>query len=484
MKIKKLIKALGRPKAPEGLKDFKVKGISCNSRSVGKGFIFVAVKGNRQDGNKFIDEAVANGAAVVVAEKQAAKSSVPFVLVKDARLALSDLAAEFYGRPSQDIGVIGVTGTNGKTTITYLLERLLNSAGFSAGVIGTVNYRFQGKVFPSKNTTPGPLELQSLLSRMLRGKVKYAVMEVSSHALDQRRTEGVKFNSAIFTNLTQDHLDYHKTLENYFKSKARLFQQLDRNSLAIINNDDKYAGRLKKMTKARVLTYGINKDADVKAQEIRFYLSHTEFTVLAAGKRFNFRTGLIGRHNIYNILAVAAWARGQGMDLDKIAQALKSFSFVPGRLEPVSGGRGGFFVFVDYAHTEDALKNVISALRETCENKIIVVFGCGGERDKIKRPKMGKVVTELADYAIVTSDNPRSEDPLKIIMDIKKGISKKNFCVIADRKNAIAKALSLAEDKDVVLVAGKGHETYQILNDRTVVFDDREVVRECLKSAS
>jgi UDP-N-acetylmuramoyl-L-alanyl-D-glutamate--2,6-diaminopimelate ligase len=484
MKIRRLLGVLRNIKFPSGLEDFQVKGISCNSREVRKDFIFVAIKGNRQDGNLFIDEAIRRGARVIVASSQpsaaSAKSGASFIAVKDVRQALADLATEFYGNPSQKFKVVGITGTNGKTTIAYLLEALLKETGFSVGVIGTINYRFGNRVFPSHNTTPGPLQLQPLLAQMCKGNIDYVAMEVSSHALDQQRTEGINFHSAIFTNLTQDHLDYHKTLENYFKSKARLFRHLDKEAFAVINNDDKYARFIKGLTEARIITYGIDRDADVHAEKIRLDSYGTEFKVATAKGDITLRSHLIGRHNIYNILAVVSWALKEGIALSLIKAGMENFSLVPGRLERIRNDRG-FSVFVDYAHTEDALKNVITALREVYKKKIIVVFGCGGERDKTKRPKMGRTVTELADYAIITSDNPRSEGPLTIIEDIKRGIRKKNFCVVLERRAAIKESISLARKGDVVLVAGKGHEAYQILKSEILPFDDREVVRECLK---
>lgn len=486
MKIKKLIKLLGEPVCCCGVTDFDVCGISCNSKAVKKGFIFVAVTGSRYDGNIFIDEAVKNGARGVIISsnvKPPFYKNVSFFKVKDTRRALAELAVEFYGRPSKKIKVVGITGTNGKTTVTYLLEAILKEANIPAGVIGTINYRFQDKIIPSINTTPGPVELQSILSDMLKEGARYAVMEVSSHALDQQRCEGINFHSAIFTNLTQDHLDYHKNPDNYFKAKARLFAGMPSRSFVVINNDDKYAGRLKKLTKAKVITYGIHSNADVMAENIKFGVSQTEFQLKTSKGKTDFKIWLIGKHNIYNVLAAVAWAKEQGIASSVIKLALEKFPNVPGRLEKVEFN-GGFSVFVDYAHTEDALKNVIQSLRQVSGNKIIVVFGCGGDRDKTKRPKMGRVVSELSDYAIITSDNPRFEDPAEIIKDIKRGISKNNYCTVLERYAAIKKSLSLAKSGDVVLVAGKGHENYQVIKDKTIPFDDREAIRECLKSAN
>ena len=488
MKVRQLIKKL-EPLGNNSIScDFEVRGISCNSKTVEDGFVFVAVKGSRQDGNKFIDEAIQRGAKAIVAQgfrngKLKNICNVALIKVKDARQALARLATEFYSNPSSKIKVVGITGTNGKTTITYLIEAILKEARSKPAVIGTINYRFNGKEIPSKNTTPGPIELQAMLADMAKEDIDYAIMEVSSHALDQDRTEGINFSSAIFTNLTQDHLDYHKTLGNYFKAKARLFRGMDRGAFAVINNDDKYARQLKKLTRAKIITYGIENDSDVTAKNIKSCVNHTEFLLKAPGIEADLSVNLIGRHNLYNILSAVAWAIEDGLDFNVIKRAVEEFSLVPGRLEKVELGQS-FSVFVDYAHTEDALKNIISALRNLTGKRIIVVFGCGGDRDKTKRPKMGRVVTELADFAIITSDNPRSEDPLKIIAEIKKGIRRSNYSVMPDRHEAIKESLSLAKAGDIVLLAGKGHETYQVLKDMTVHFDDREVVKECLKSVN
>ena len=488
MKIKELIKSLDTVGSHPDLDNFEVKGISCNSKTVKNNFVFVAVKGSKEDGSKYIDEAIASGArAVIVDSPQCptvhSQKKIPIIRVRDTRKALAKLAAEFYDSPSSKIKVVGITGTNGKTTITYLIEALLKEAGAHPAVIGTINYRFKDKVLPSKNTTPGPVELQSMLAQMSKEGVNFAIMEVSSHALDQDRTQGVIFSSAIFTNLTQDHLDYHKTLASYFQAKAKLFKNLSPSAFAVINNDDKQAAALKEITKAKVITFGIENDALVKAEDIKSSVRHTEFLLSAPKTKINVRTSLIGRHNVYNILAAAAWAQNEGIDTKTIKSAIERFSLVPGRLERIESARH-FSVFVDYAHTEDALKNVIRALRHIAEKRIIVVFGCGGERDRSKRPKMGRTVTELADYAIITNDNPRSEEPLAIIRDIKKGVRKNNYLVIPERSEAIKKSLSLAREGDVVLVAGKGHENYQILKDKTIDFSDREAVQQCLKSMS
>lgn len=489
MRIEELIKSLGISKNLSGLENFAVAGISCNSKLVENNFIFVAINGFRQDGNSFINEAIERGAKAVVVNSSTARelrnssANASFISVPDTRKALAEIAARFYGNPSSKIKVVGVTGTNGKTTVTYLIEALLKEAKGLPSVIGTVNYRFKDKIIPSQNTTPGPLELQSLLSDMLREGIEYCLMEVSSHALQQARTEGINFHSAIFTNLTQDHLDYHKTKENYFKCKARLFKNISPDAFVVINNDDSYGQKIKKLTKAKVITYGIKNKAEVAAKNIKFNCYQTEFMVTSPQGEMKLESHLIGRHNVYNILAAVAWALEEGMAMEVVKSAIEKFSFVPGRLERINFN-SNFSVFLDYAHTEDALKNVIKTLRQLTNKRVIVVFGCGGERDKTKRPKMGRVVSQLSDYAIITSDNPRSEDPQAIIEDIKKGITKNNYCVIQDRFAAIRKSLSLAKAGDIVLVAGKGHEDCQIIKDRRMHFSDREAIIECLQSAN
>lgn len=465
--------------------NIKIKGITSNSKRVKKGFAFVAIKGSRQDGGRFINEAVDNGACLVVVKRSNYKQNIPKDVkrleVDNCRKFLAKEVSKYYGFPSDKLKLVGITGTNGKTTIAYLIEALAKKSASSCGVIGTINYRFPGKTIQAQNTTPGPEELQKLFFQMLAKKVKYCAMEVSSHALDQDRVEGIKFRRAIFTNLTQDHLDYHKDLENYFLAKAKLFRSLPASGIAIINNDDPYGCRIKKITGAKVMTYGIRNRAMVSARDIDFRMHSTEFTLVAPKINVRIRTSLVGRHNIYNLLAAIAWGISEKIKIKDIKSAVEGFKNVPGRLERI-GSKKEFAVFVDYAHTPDALFNVISSLRPLVRGRIIVVFGCGGERDKLKRPKMGKIVTGLADYAIITSDNPRSDDPGQIIRDICAGIDKNNYCIIPERFKAIRKGLALVKKGDCLLIAGKGHEDYQILKNKVLDFCDRKVARECLRS--
>jgi UDP-N-acetylmuramoyl-L-alanyl-D-glutamate--2,6-diaminopimelate ligase len=494
MKLKRLIEALGNPRI-FNFHDFTVKGISSDSKSVRDGFIFIAIKGTKEDGHRFIGEALKKGAKAVISQipqvkslefqhkKFGSRNNCSWIYVKNSRQALAQLAAHFYQHPARRMKVIGITGTNGKTTVSYLIEGLLREAGLETAVMGTINYRFKGKIIPARNTTPGPLDIQSLLAQMQAEKVGYCVMEVSSHALDQERVLGVDYSYAIFTNLTQDHLDYHLNMQEYFKAKAKLFKNLSPQAKAIVNIDDAYAGQILKLTRAKKITFGLNKKAQVSATNIRFDIHGTKFLALTPRGELALSTKLIGRHNVYNILAALSFGINEGLDADLMKSAIGKFKSAPGRLERIDCGQD-FSVFVDYAHTDDALKNVLVTLRELSEGRIIVVFGCGGNRDRGKRPKMGRVVSELADLAIVTSDNPRDEEPQDIIADITRGMRRKNYKVILERQEAISASLKIARPQDIVLIAGKGHENYQIFKSRTIHFDDRQVTRECLKSAN
>ncbi|MDO9573081.1 MAG: UDP-N-acetylmuramoyl-L-alanyl-D-glutamate--2,6-diaminopimelate ligase [Candidatus Omnitrophota bacterium] len=465
--------------------DLGIRGVTCDSKAVKKNFLFVAIKGNLQDGSCFIKEAIANGASYIIAQGKPRASvkaarNVKFISVRDARKFLGQACAEFYQNPSRKVKVIGITGTNGKTTISYLIEAIARQAKYGCGVIGTISHRFKNKVIIAKNTTPGSGQLQELLSKMRSARIKYCAMEVSSHALDQERVEGIDFTYAIFTNLTLDHLDYHKNLENYFQAKAKLFRKLSSASVGIINNDDPVARRLKTLTCAKVLTYGIKNKSDFMAHDIQYSIKGSEFVLAGPGVKAKIYSNLVGRHNIYNLLAAIAWGVSENITFKDIKSALKNFKNIPGRLEKVFNKKG-YNVFVDYAHTPDALFNIISAMRPLVKKKIIVIFGCGGQRDKLKRPLMGELVTRLADYAIVTSDNPRSEDPLLIIRDICKGISKKNFRVIPDRLLAIKEGLALIGKDDCLVIAGKGHENYQVFKNKVQYFNDYKAAQKCLQ---
>lgn len=473
-----------RYKADKDISGITVRRVTTDSRKVAVGDLFIALRGYKIDGYKFIDNAIKKGARTIVSQRDfAPPENVVKVLVKDARAASGLIAANFYGNPSKKLRITGVTGTNGKTTVTYIIENILKEAGKPTGVIGTINYRIGAKLLPAANTTPGPLELQALFDRMLTSGVKDVVMEVSSHSLDQGRVDHVLFDVGIFTNITKEHLDYHKTIKKYFDTKVKLFDKLKTGAVAVLNNDDRMVSGLKNRIENRVLTYGLNRKSDIMACDIKLSMDNASFTIKTPRGAFAVSTKLIGRHNISNILASVAAAIALKIPLAVIKKGIESFRAVPGRLELVNEGQP-FKIFVDYAHTEDALYNVLSLLREIAPDKnIITVFGCGGNRDSAKRPLMGNIACRFSDRVVVTSDNPRFEDPFAIISQIESGIRNEfsNYEIVEDRRDAINKALKMASKGDVVVIAGKGHEKYQIVKDRTLPFDDCAVARELLK---
>lgn len=461
----------------------EIKSLACDSRMVKDGDLFIAVKGYDVDGYKFIPDAIQKGAKAVLADRDfSAPSHVKKILVRDARIALSASADNFYGQPSRKMKVIGVTGTNGKTTITYIIENIIKSAGKEAGVIGTINYRFKDKIFASRNTTPGPLELQAILADMLKAHLSYAIMEVSSHSLDQGRVDDIRLDTAVFTNITSDHLDYHKTAGNYLRAKAKIFDKLKMDGVAVINNDDDKVRRLKKSIERKVLTYGMERPADVRADDVNLSLNGSSFRAVTPDGSVWIATGLIGKHNVSNILGGITVSLSHGISLEVIKKGIESFVRMPGRLEKIDMGQD-YNVFVDYAHTEDALYNVLSLLRGVAKRNIITVFGCGGNRDRTKRPLMGRVSCKYSDKVIITSDNPRFEEPRRIIEEIEKGLKGEffNYDIVEDRESAIRTALELASKDDIVVIAGKGHEKYQIIKDCIIPFDDCEVVKSILK---
>ncbi|MDE2221868.1 MAG: UDP-N-acetylmuramoyl-L-alanyl-D-glutamate--2,6-diaminopimelate ligase [Candidatus Omnitrophica bacterium] len=467
---------------------FDVAAISCDSREEQKGGLFVALPGFKFDGREFIDDAVKHGARIVAVKGCPPKGDnilsgdrTLYLDVEDPKHFLRCLARRFYGTPSARVKCVGVTGTNGKTTITYLIESIIRAAGSRCGVIGTINHRIGDKIIPSKNTTPGFLDNQRYLAQLADAGADYCVMEASSHALDQGRLEDIHFSAGIFTNLTQDHLDYHKDMEDYFRAKSLLFSKLSSSSTAIINIDDPYGQKLLTLTGCPVIPYAVDTPAKVHAANIRYDLDGSRFDIIFPDGTINIHTRFIGRHNVYNILAAFAWGMSQGFGPQIIRQGIEKLQAVPGRLEGVDNDQG-IFIFIDYAHTEDGLVNVLKALRAVTSERIILVFGCGGDRDRSKRPQMGQAACRLADYSIVTSDNPRSEDPAAIISEIVVGFTKKNFETCIDRTQAISLALEMAQPGQVVLIAGKGHENYQIFKDRTITFDERDVVSQCLQS--
>jgi len=470
-----------------GTLDRAVESIAYDSRRVQKNGLFVALRGEKNDGHEFIGQAIEKGAAVIVAEREEKHPRATCVVVENTRRALADLAATFYGLPAQRLKLAAVTGTNGKTTTTFLIKHICEKAGLRCGLIGTVRYEIGERILPATRTTPESLDVQELLAQIANAGCRAAAMEVSSHALAQERTRALEWDVAVFTNLTQDHLDFHGTMENYFESKLKLFTQLaqqqkKRKPVAVVNIDDRYGeqllGKIDKSTS--VVTFGMGARADFRASNYWMDFSGTSYQLDARGKSYLVPLPLIGRFNVANSMAALAAANTLGVNLREAVLSLGKSPQVPGRLEMVPAKRQ-FRVFVDYAHTPDALLNVLKTLRELGPRRLIVVFGCGGDRDRQKRPLMGEVVDRHADYAIVTSDNPRKEDPNAIIAEVEKGFRSDHYEKIVDRTKAIARAIELAQSRDIVLIAGKGHETYQEFADHTVPFDDIQVARRAIE---
>ncbi|MBM2839266.1 MAG: UDP-N-acetylmuramyl-tripeptide synthetase [Deltaproteobacteria bacterium] len=470
MKLKELLKTLKSYKI-QGSEDTEIFDIQYDSRKVGKGSLFIAIKGEKADGNLFAEQAVENGAVAVVTDSPftpAIRERV-VVAVPDSREALARISAVFYGEPSGKMKLVGITGTNGKTTTSFLVESVLSEAGLNPGIVGTINYRYAGKVLPAPNTTPESLDLQRLLNDMVESGVKTAVMEVSSHALSQERVGGCLFDVAVFTNLTQDHLDYHITMERYFEAKARLFTDfIDEGKTAVINMDDPKGEDLSKRALGRVIGYGIKGrgiETNIYPKDIKLGVEGIEGTLATPSGEIKIKSSLIGEFNLYNILAAAGAGVGLGLPVEVIERGITALKNVPGRLERVDAGQP-FTILVDYAHTPDALERVLTTIRGLTDKRIITLFGCGGDRDRGKRPIMGRIATEYSDVVIVTSDNGS-------------GVR-----VIPDRREAITEAIKEAREGDVVLLAGKGHEDYQIIGTQKIHFDDREEAIKAFKGRS
>jgi UDP-N-acetylmuramoyl-L-alanyl-D-glutamate--2,6-diaminopimelate ligase len=449
--------------------------------------MFVALRGEKTDGHQFIGHALDKGASVIVAERDHKDSRATCLLVDNTRNALADFSAAFYGYPARKLRIAAVTGTNGKTTTTFLIKHICENAGLRCGLIGTVRYEIGERILPAIRTTPESLDLQELLAQIGNAGCKAAAMEVSSHALAQERTRGIEWNVAVFTNLTQDHLDFHGTMENYFEAKAKLFTSLAHQKqktkpVAIVNVDDRYGQRLldKVDETVPVVTYGMGLRADFRASNYRAEFAGTSYQLDARGKSYLVRLPLIGRFNVTNSIAALAAAEALGISLRNAVLSLGKAPQVPGRLELVPAKRQ-FQVFVDYAHTPDALANVLKTLRELQPNKLIAVFGCGGDRDRQKRPLMAEMADRLADYSIITSDNPRKENPHAIIAETETGFRSSHYEKIVDRTEAINRAVALAGARDIVLIAGKGHENYQEFADYTIPFDDIQVARRAIE---
>lgn len=494
----------------EGDLDQKVSGLTYDSRKVGNGLVFFAIPGEKLDGHDYIAEAVRRGAAAVIMVRKDAPKGATFVRVKDVRRAMGLWSAHFFGRPSDRIKLVGITGTNGKTTVSYLIESMLCAAGLEPGVIGTVNYRYGEREIPSHHTTPESLDLQSLLAEMTRAGVKSAVMEVSSHALTQERVRGVEFDVAVFTNLSRDHLDYHADMDDYFVAKSKLFTDHLKHSTkpkktAVIYGADPRGQQL--IDKVchdgmEIWSYGEDDRWDIHPCEVKSDVSGQHGKLQVKDRQIEFSSRLIGAANLQNIMGAMGAGLALGLPISAVLSGIQKLTSVPGRLEKVENPLG-IAILVDYAHTPDALEKVLAAVRPLTQGKVVTVFGCGGDRDRGKRPLMGEIAARLSDLIVVTSDNPRTEDALTILSDVEAGVQKiglrkfgdsnsgapvpaakrqqelnRGYYVESDRRTAIRTALHAASRGDLVLIAGKGHEDYQILGQQRIHFDDREVARE------
>lgn len=487
MTLADLLQGLSRhwpepPAVPGGNLRTEVTGVTHDSRRAGPGMVFVALRGQKADGAAFAPQAIAAGAAVVVAETPPAQPvAVPWLVVRDARIAMALMAAEVYGHPSREMTVVGITGTNGKTTTAYLLGAMFEAAGVRCGLMGTVTYRIGDREIAATRTTPEAPDVQALMRDMAAAGCGACAMEVSSHALALHRVDGMHFSAGVFTNLTRDHLDFHEDMESYFAAKRQLFEMLPAGAPAVVNVDDPRGVSLSE-TVPRPVTYAINRQADVTPGPQMLTLTGTTFDVRLPQGIVHVESRLVGRPNVYNVLAAVATAAPLGVPIDAIERGIAQLPGVPGRFELASTALDDITVIVDYAHTDDALRNLLETARPLAARRLITVFGCGGDRDRTKRPLMGMVAARLSDLVVVTSDNPRSEDPARIIDEIVRGIQRREAEVvtIVDRREAIEEAVRRAAQGDVVLVAGKGHEKYQEIAGRVAPFDDVAVAREAL----
>jgi UDP-N-acetylmuramoyl-L-alanyl-D-glutamate--2,6-diaminopimelate ligase len=474
---------------PEPVSDRPVTGIAYDSRRVKAGEVFVALRGQHADGTAFVRQAIDRGAAAIVAEGPSLQGiSVPWATVSDARLALAVLADAFFQHPSAEMQVVGITGTNGKTTTAYLIASIFEAAAIPCGLLGTVAYRIgpgDRDVRQAERTTPEAPDVQALLREMVDRGCRACVMEVSSHALALRRVDGIAFAAAVFTNLTRDHLDFHTDMEEYFQAKRRLFEMIPSGAPSLVNLDDPRGSSL--VGFGRTITYAVGRPADVTPGPLSFSVQGLSFEVRTPSGTLQIASRLAGRPNVYNILAAVSATTALGLPPDAIEGGIRDLEGVPGRFQVVSGAKDEVTVVVDYAHTDDALRNLLETARPLTSGRLITVFGCGGDRDRTKRPLMGAVAGRLSDVIVITSDNPRSEDPNRIIEEIQRGITadtrrdtSQRQLAIVDRREAIAQAVEIARAGDLVLIAGKGHEKYQVIGDRTLPFDDVAVAREAL----
>jgi UDP-N-acetylmuramoyl-L-alanyl-D-glutamate--2,6-diaminopimelate ligase len=468
-------------KSISGSQEININKIEYDSRKVSEGDLFVCIEGFNVDGHNFAQQAVAKGAKAVICTRNAGINSevVSVIQVEDSRIALSAAASNYYNHPERRLKLIGITGTNGKTTSAFMIKSILETAGFKVGLMGTIANFIGDKKIPANRTTPESLELFGLLHEMVENSVDYCVLEVSSHSLVLNRVYGLEFNQGIFTNLTRDHLDFHETFENYYNAKLQLFKN-SRNS--IINIDDQYGKKILLDISGNKTTYSVDEISCFKAQDVRLHPRGAEFVLDYNGGKEKIDINLPGKYNVYNALGSSAACLCEGISLGKVKEGLAKMYAVPGRCEIVTKDYNlGFDIIVDYAHTPDGLENILKTAREFTKGRLISIFGCGGDRDRTKRPLMGKIGSELSDFVIITSDNPRSENPAAIISEITTGIKSDNYIIIEDRRDAIKTAIKTAQKDDVIVLAGKGHEDYQVINGKTIHFDEREVVAEIIK---
>lgn len=475
----------------EGRSNIEVRGLAYHSGSIQPGFVFFCLRGTKVDGHDYIQQAVAAGAAAVVLDENREVQGAVKVLVPDVRVAMAAVSELFYDSPAAKLRLIGVTGTNGKTTTTHLIEAIMAAQNYKTGLLGTVKYKIGRETLPVLATTPEAPDLQQALGRMVRSGVRYAIIEVSSHALELSRVSGCDFNLAVLTNVTDDHLDFHRTRARYLAAKAKLFSQLggsffkgSQPRFAVINHDDANYEYFLRQTTVQPVSYGIKGPAEIRAQDVAVKDSGVKYKLLSPWGEMDFSLQLTGYFNIYNALAATSVALLEGIELQEIKDALENIKGVPGRFERVDFGQD-FAVIVDYAHTPDGLDNILQTAREFCRGKIITIFGCGGERDRAKRPVMGQIAGKYSDYCILTSDNPRREDPWQIISEVEAGLQKvkspgNGYTIQPDRYEAIKLGVELARPGDMVIIAGKGHENYQIFGDYTIPFSDREVAAKII----
>ncbi len=482
MKLKKVLEGVPCVEL-NGSGEQEIQAIAYASQNATPGSLFAALKGLKADGFDFVPQALNAGAAAVLSEKEKPRAiDTNWIRVADAREALALSAANFFGHPSRELKVVGITGTKGKTTISYLLESILSAAGLKTGVIGTIAYTGPGLSSVASRTTPEAPDLQQMLRTLKNHNASHCVMEVSSHALDLKRVVGIDFDVAIFTNLSGEHLDYHRTMEDYFRAKTQLFT-LGRSNMPVINADDEWGKKLIRHLSMGGITYGLSAQSMVKAEDYTFGNEGLKVNIRFPAGRLSLKSALLGKPNLYNILAAVSAALTLNIPIAAIQKGIASLQGVPGRFQKIANNRG-LDIFVDYAHTDDALRKLLETARELSRGRIILVFGAGGDRDRSKRPRMGEAAGNLADWSILTSDNPRSEDPLAIITDVETGLlkyGKTHYEIEPDRRTAIKKALDRGRTNDTILIAGKGHEDYQIIGDRIFHFDDAEIVRELLE---